>query len=206
MRAFAQSYPVYAYKKGDILVRAGDAPEDVYFIVHGKVSQIDIAPNGSEIVVNVFAKPSFLSIFWIFDGAPNRYTYQALGDVRVHKAPKSAVQKFMLGNSEVMYVTMQRLVRGLDGFMARMAYQMYGSAEKKTAAELLFEAKRFHKNATVNITLDSSVNDLSARTGLARETVSRQVGSLLQKELIAKSGNRITIVDLAELEDYVTSE
>lgn len=206
IRNFAQKYPLATYKKGAVIVRPGTNPDEAFFIVQGKVNQFDIAPNGNEVVVNVFAKPAFLSIFWIFDAADNRFTYKAVSDVRVHRAPKSDVQKFMLANPEIMFATLQRVVRGLDGFMIRMAYQLYGSAEKKIAIEILLEAKRFHKLETKNIKLESSVNDLTARTGLARETVSRQIASLLQKELIKKKNNLILITDLDTLEAYIAAE
>ncbi len=206
MREFYLKYPLVSFKKDQVITRAGDVPEDIFFIVQGKVNQIDIAPSGNEVVVNQFAKPSFLSIFWLFSGSQNRFSYKAANAVKVHKVPRLDFQKFMLNNPEVAFLTLQRVVRGLDGFMMRMAMQLYGSAEKKIVIELLIEARRFHKLDETNIVLDGNLNELTARTGLARETVSRQIANLIRRGLISKDGNKLVISNITELETFMGSE
>lgn len=206
MREFCAKYPVSSYKKDATIVRAETVPEEIFFIISGKVAQNDIAPSGNEVVVNVFAKPSFLSVFWLFSGSQNRFIYKALTPVKVHRVPRVDFQRFMLSNPEVSFATLQRVVRGLDGFMMRMAIQLYGTAEKKIAIELLIEAKRFHKLEEKNIILESNLNELTARTGLARETVSRQIASLIKRGLVKKDTNKIVISNLAELEAFMSSE
>lgn len=205
LKDFAFSHAAHTYKKGDVLVRPGEVPSDILFIESGKVLQLDISPNGNEIVINVFAEPAMLSVFWLFEANENRFTYKASTDVVIRRVPRDDVQAFLLVRPTVLYETLQRVVRGLDGFITRMTYQMYGSAEKKTAIELLIEAKRFHKTKKTNITLESNVNDFTARTGLARETVSRQIAGLMAKGLVAKKKSKLVVVDVAKLEEYITA-
>lgn len=205
LKDFAQTHTAHTYKKGDVLVRPGQVPSDILFIESGKVLQLDISPNGNEIVVNVFAEPAMLSVFWLFEANENRFTYKASTEVVIRRAPREDVQAFLLNRPKVLYETLHRVVRGLDGFITRMTYQMYGSAEKKTAIELLIEAKRFHKTKKTNITLESNVNDFTARTGLARETVSRQVAALMAKGLLTKKKSKLVVVDVAKLEEYITA-
>lgn len=205
LKDFAQTHSAHTYKKGDVLVRPGEAPSDILFIESGKVHQLDISPNGNEIVVNVFAEPAMLSVFWLFEANENRFTYKASTDVVIRRAPRKDVQAFLLDRPKVLYETLHRVVRGLDGFITRMTYQMYGSAEKKTAIELLIETKRFHKSKKTNVTLESNVNDFTARTGLARETVSRQVAALMAKGLLTKKKSKLVVVDVAKLEEYITA-
>jgi CRP-like cAMP-binding protein len=206
VKEFYSQYPAYQFKHDSVIVRAGDIPQDLFFIIQGKVNQIDIAPSGNEVVVNVFAKPSFLSIFWLFGATENRFTYKAMTTVKIHRVPRADFQKFMLTNPEVTFMTFQRVIRGLDGFMMRMAIQLYGTAEKKIAVELLLDAKRFHKLDDMNIALDANLNELTARTGLARETVSRQIACLIRRGLVVKANNKIVIADLSKLEAFMTSE
>lgn len=206
VKEFCVKYPLVSYKKDATIVRADDVPDDLFFIVQGKVSQNDIAPSGNEVAVNIFAKPSFLSIFWLFSGSQNRFIYKAMTPVKVHRVPRIDFQKFMLDNPEVAFVTLQRVVRGLDGFMMRMAIQLYGTAEKKIAIELLLEAKRFHKLDTIHVTLDGNLNELTARTGLARETVSRQIACLIRRGLVKKENNKIVITDVEKLESFMSSD
>ncbi len=206
LREFYKDYPLVIKKKDSVIVRSGDIPEEVYFIVKGKVKELDISHNDSEVTINVFTKPTFLSILWVFGVTNSRFTYVAATDLRIHVVPLADIRKFMLNNPDVMYTTLQRIVRGLDGFMLRMANQMRGTAEKKVAIELVIEANRFHKMLNNNVKLDSNVNELTSLTGLARETVSRQITNLTNKGLISKQKNRITIVDLAKLEEFVAAQ
>lgn len=197
---FASEYPLVTYKKGTVIVPSNYLPDEIYFIHSGKVHQLDTAQDGTATVVNIFSKAAFLSIFWLFGSIKNSYYYKAHSTVSVYKIPLHDAQKFMLHNPDVLYVTVQRVVRGLDGFTARLTAQMQGSAEQKVGIELLLDAKRFH-STTKNVTLDLNVSELAARTGLARETVSRHIGQLIDDGLIIKNNNRLCIVDVGRLKD-----
>lgn len=197
---FASEYPLATYKKGAVIVPSNYLPNEIYFIHTGKVYQLDASQDGTATVVNIFSKPAFLSIFWLFGSVKNSYYYKAHTNVSVHKIPLHDAQNFMLHNPDVLYVTVQRVVRGLDGFTARLAAQMQGSAEQKVDLELLLEVKRFH-STTKNVILDLNVSELAARTGLARETVSRYVGQLIDDGLIVKNNNKLCIVDVSRLKD-----
>lgn len=198
---FADTYPTVFYESSEIIVHPGEAPDDMYVLEAGTVHQLDISSAGSEIVLNVFAPPAFLSVFWLFDAVENRFTYKAQERVTAKKIPCKDMQRFLLTHPEFTYDTMRRLVRGLDGFVTRLTHQMYGSAEQKIITELIIEARRFHKHSTTNIALKVGVNDLAARTGLARETVSRNIQKLISSNLIEKSGSTIIIPNLSKLEE-----
>jgi CRP-like cAMP-binding protein len=200
---FASSYPAVFFVASETIVHPGDLPQDIYVLESGSVHQLDISPTGNEVIINIFAPPAFLSVFWLFEDIENRFTYRAVDQVVARKIPRAEMQKYLLENPQFTYDTMQRLVRGLDGFVLKLTHQMYGTAEQKIATELVIEARRFHKNSKLQIPLKIGVNDIAARTGLARETVSRQLQKMIVKKLIEKSASTIIITDLAKLEQLM---
>lgn len=200
---FASNYPSAFFSPKETIVHPGDSPQDIFVIQSGSVHQLDISPTGNEVIINVFKPPAFLSVFWLFEESENRFTYSAVDQVVLHKIPRKDMQKFLLDHPQFIYDTMQRLVRGLDGFVTKMTHQMYGTAEQKIATELVIEARRFHKNSMHHIAVAIGVNDIAARTGLARETVSRQIQNLIAKKLIEKSASTIIIIDLQKLESFI---
>ena len=117
--------------------------------------------------------------------------------------------EFIKANSDVLFDITARAYRGIDALLAKVMYQMSGSAYGKVLAEIFIYAKRFGE-----YTVDSgkpvlstviSERDLAAQSGLTRETVSRVLKILKDKGILLFSKNNLSIVDMQRLEDELAS-
>jgi CRP-like cAMP-binding protein len=95
---------------------------------------------------------------------------------------------------------MSRVYSGMDGLLLRMTYLMSGNAYTRLMTELLIQAKRFGKSNTQAVDLKISEKDLAIQSGLTRETVSREMKILKDKELVSFSGNMLTIHNIQQFE------
>lgn len=89
----------------------------------------------------------------------------------------------------------------MDGVLRRMAHLMGGDAKTRLMFELLNAAYRFgepHKDGSVFLPLKEG--DLARHSGLARETVNRNIQALKTASLLTITHNGITVHDLKELE------
>src|SRR6266498_3242632 len=173
---FFTSYPLRTFEKRQILVRAGDALPGVFYIIEGRVSQYDITPSGNEVVFNVFKSGAFFPMSWAMNNVTNHYFFEASTKVFAHVAPAADAVQFLKDNPDVTFDLLARVYRGVDGVLRRMAHLMGGDAKSRLLFELLNTAYRFgeqQKDGSVYIPLKEI--DLARQSGLARETVNRNM-------------------------------
>lgn len=204
VKAFFEAYPKRTYSKDQIIVFGGESPDKVFYIVAGKISQYDISYRGEEIVINVYKPPAFFPMTWAINGPANPYFFKADEESTVYVAPPTEVVAFIKDNPDVMFDLLSRLYRGVDGVLARMVHLMGGSARSRLMYEILIESRRFGKKMpdhTVHITLHEG--DLASRSGLARETVNREIRHLKDKGIISVKDGKIIVKDMHSLEDQL---
>lgn len=202
---FFSRYPERTYPKNQIIIFGGEQPEKVFHILSGKISQYDISYRGDEIVINIFKEPAFFPMSWAINRTPNPYFFKADEETVVRIAPPDDVIAFIKDNPDVMFNLLSRLYKGVDGVLARTVHLMSGSAKSRVIYELIVECRRFgEKTDKKNMyKLKVSELDLAAHSGLARETVSREIKHLKTRGLIEIIGGGIFVKDIEALEAHL---
>jgi CRP/FNR family transcriptional regulator, cyclic AMP receptor protein len=203
---FFEQYPVRKFKKGQILIHAGDDPESILKLESGKIKKYDLTYRGDEVVLNVFKPPAFFPMSFAINRTPNEYFYEADSDVELRKAPFEKVITFVQENPDVLYDLLARVYRGTDGVLRRMVHLMSSTAKSRVLYEVLIECKRFgiDKNGVFEIELNES--DIGARAGLSRETVNREMHKLKEEGLIKVVSKHIQVPDIKRLEAILGQE
>jgi CRP-like cAMP-binding protein len=188
------------YAKGDIIILAGDDPKGVSLLVSGLVEQYDITPEGNKLTVNVFKPSAFFPMSWAINKTPNTYFYAALTETTLRQADAEQTVLFLRTNPDVMFDLLARVYKGSDALLRRIVLATSGIASSRLIFELLVEAYRFGTDIDsthVRITMQQSA--LAARSGLARETVSRELHKLEQAAFITRVPEGI-IIDMHSIE------
>jgi len=204
IKDFFSHYASKRFKKGQILIYGGDEPGGVYLLIKGTVKQYDINNRGDEVVVNVFKPPAFFPMSWAISKRHNPYFFEADMDIEVRIAPADDVLAFLKQHPAVTFDLLRRLYSGTDGLQRRMAHLMGGSARTRLIFELVTESKRFGKrkaDGSIYLTLTESA--LAERTGLTRETISREVRKLRDAELLGPGMRPIVVRNLKALENIL---
>lgn len=201
VESFFKDYQYRQYRKGEVLVRADEDPPGVFYLVNGKVRQYDITEQGAVVIVNIFKPPAFFPMSWAINQTPNTYFFEAMEPVELHLVPREDAVKFIRENPEIMFDLLSRLYHGTDGLLKRMTYLMGATAYSRVLLELIIAAQRFgQKTDKGEIRLDMTAGDLASRSGLTRETVSRELQKLKAEKLVRISLGIIVIPDLSALE------
>jgi CRP-like cAMP-binding protein len=194
-------YPKRSYPRGQILVFAGENPQHIFYITKGRVRKYDVSYRGDEVIVNLFKPPAFFPMTWAINNTDNNYFYKAEVDSEVHLVPREDALAFLEANPDVMLDLLSRLYRGMDGLLGRVVHLMSGTARSRLLYELIIECRRFgEKQSDGSYVLKSNEGDLAARSGLSRETVSREIKKVKEQGLIQLSNKEIHITDLGALE------
>lgn len=205
LEAFYTQYKKQTYKKGEILIRVDEEPSGIFFLSKGTVKMYSISAKGDEIVLNLFKPLSFFPMTWAINGTKNAYYYEALDEITFHKVPREDVLRFLNDNPIVLFDLLSRVYRGMDGVLTRMAYLMSGNAHSRLITELLIAAKRFGvKGTSGELTISMSEKDLATQAGLTRETVSREMRTLKEHQLVSMDKRGISIKNIKQLEEELS--
>ena len=196
------------FAKGDIIVQSGESPNGVIYLEKGIVEEYDITPEGAKVIVNVFKAGAFFPMSWAINKTPNRYFFAAQTDCTVRTDPAERTIAFLQDNSDILYDLLARVFKGTDAILRRLVHATSSVSSKRLMFELLLEAYRFGKDigeGQKQISIRQNV--LAARSGLARETVSRELQQLEKHGYILryKQGMVINIAKLEHTLDYTDS-
>lgn len=204
---FFSKYPRRSYPKGQIIVFADESPEHIFYIESGKVRKYGISYRGDEVIVNIFKNPAFFPMSWAINHSPNHYFYKTEEPSELHLVPVADALQFIQDNPDVMLDLLSRIYRGMDGLLGRIVHLMSGSAKSRLMYDLLIEARRFGKEqADGSLVLSVNETDLAARSGLTRETVSREMQKLKESGLVSVTNKGITVTDMSKLEKGLGEE
>lgn len=198
---FFAAFPLREYAKGQILIHPGEKLPNVLYLVEGRVNQYDITPAGNEVVVNVFKPGAFFPMSPALNGTPNDYFFEANTNIKVRVAPLSDAVQFLQDNPDVALDLLKRVYKGVDGILRRMVHLMGGDARSRLVFEILNAAYRFGEpQADGSLRVPLNESDLGKLSGMARETVNRNMQAFKSAGLLKVSRSGMVIADLKKLE------
>ncbi len=204
--AFFAKFTKLHYKKGELILRAGDPPPGVLYLQKGFVRMSFVAQNGEMLVLHVFRPGSYFPMSWVLNDAPNRYYFEALTAVEIQRAPRDDANKFIKLHPEVLAHFTERFLSGVGGLLQRMEFLVFESAYRKTILLLLYYAKNFsvsEKKGTLSIPLTHK--EIASWIGTTRETASLQIEILKKKKLIEYK-KRLIVIPRLDLLEHELSE
>lgn len=206
VEAFFIPYSPMAYKKGEIILRAEDAPFGVYYLKNGYVRQYLLSPSGETFIVHIYKPGSFFPLTWILNDTQNLYHFEAMTPATIVRAPKEPFIEFLKSNPGALMYATQRLAAGLSGFITRVTQLVLDDAYTKTILLILYYAENFGTKTKDGVELQVPLThrEIASWIGTTRETASLQVETLIKKGLLTTRGRLLTIRDLLTLQKEIT--
>ncbi len=179
---------------------ADESPDYIFYLVSGRVRKYDILERGDEAVVNTFKPFAFFPMSWAINHTTNKYFYKTEAQTELHVVPTEVALDFVKANPDVMLDLLSRMYRGMDGVLGRSVHMMSGTAKTRLIYELIVECTRLGKtNPDGSYTLSTNDLDLPARSGLSRETISREIAKLKERDLVSITGKVMVVKDISVL-------
>lgn len=194
LNRFFVDYPLKRYSQGDIIVFADGTIPPVMYLTKGRVGQYNISENGTKTVLTIFQPPAFFPMLNAVNKIPNKHFYEAITDVQLRVAPADDVVVFLQEEPEVMYDLLCRLYSGVEGLLGKLSNLMAGTARSRLVLELSLAAERFGvQQDDGSMLLRMTESQLAQQTGLARETVSRELQKLKKEGVITTTKGVISV-------------
>jgi CRP/FNR family transcriptional regulator, global nitrogen regulator len=204
-RLGSNSFPPIAetFERGKTIFFPGDPAERVYFLLKGAVKLSRVYESGEEITVALLRENSVFGILSLITGQKSDRFYHAVAFTAVEllSAPIDRVEQALRENPELSML----MLRGLSSRILQTEMMIETLAHRDMGSRLvsflliLFRDFGVPTNEGIRIDLKLSHQAIAEAIGSTRVTVTRLLGDLRDKEMIAIHKKKITVFNPIQL-------
>lgn len=185
------------FKKGEMIIEEGDISTSLYIIHSGKVKLSKLTIQGKEQIVHLLTTGDFFGESNLFhDDMVMNLSCHALEDTKICVLKKQDFDQIMLSNPEISFKLLKTITKRLSHTEDLARTLATKDPEVRIADMLLEFCEKFgteHQN-TVLITLPITREEISSYVGLTRETISRKLAKLADKDILTLIGNKQILI------------
>ena len=194
-------YSIVSYKKGDVIFQEEEICSAIGLIIDGTINIERIYPNGKSIVMSKFKDGDVFGEALLFSKV-NKYpaTVIALSDCKVLYLTKNEIIKLFSVENKLMENFMMLLSEKIIILNNKIRSISLKSVRQKVVDYILCE---YMNEKNEEIKLKYSKEEIANDIGIPRPSLSRELIKLRDEGLINFSRNKITILNIEELEDIL---
>src|SRR3954462_13499250 len=83
------------FRKGDFIIRPGEAPHGIFYITEGMVKAYDITKYNEENLLIIRKQDEIFPLIWAFTGHEHQIIYQALAPTVTYQIPRKQFLEFV---------------------------------------------------------------------------------------------------------------
>ena len=193
LREIAARCSSAACPKGRVLFRKTDMSTDLYIVKDGKLKAFLEDDEGDEIVLAEFVKGDFFGELSLLDGKGRSATIVAEEDAELFMLNKTVFLDMLARNPKIAIEVMSTLVERLrkaDEMIESLAFREVG---ERLLRQLLESAEPAGAEQGYLRTAKLTHRDLSARIGSSRESVSKCMKVLAEKQLVKEGTGHLLV-------------
>ena len=192
LQALAQHVRVRAFKRADTIFRKDDAATHLYLVLEGSVKITLPGEFGQEALVAFVRAGEFFGELALFDQAPRSASAVAHEDARAALLARDDFLPFLEAHPRAVRVVLEALARTIRRLSDRVEDLIFLDVPSRVAKYLL-ELARLQGGLKPELILTQ--DELASFIGASRVSVTRVLGDLERRALIAVRRRRIVIVD-----------
>ncbi|MEK7594145.1 MAG: Crp/Fnr family transcriptional regulator [Patescibacteria group bacterium] len=193
------------FKKGDFVIRPGDAPSGVFYIYQGLVKAYDITKYDEENLLIIRKQDEIFPLIWAVTGKEHSIIYQALAPTITWQVPREAFMKFVNGSSDAMTPLLDMTMEMYRLHGERILNLEYRTVRERIISFLLTMSQRFGKETADGLLIEVPIRhqDIASSINATRETTSRELSALERKGLLINKQSYTLLKDVKALEKYL---
>jgi CRP/FNR family transcriptional regulator len=191
-----------AFNKGEVIVDCSLMPNGIYYIEKGFIKTLTLTERGNEHIYIIYKPNDIIPARWAFSAIKGHLIYMAMTPVTAWKVDKSSFSAYISSSPEILNAALEYSNTILNIFVNRVNDLEHMNAYLRVMAALLRLSTRFGKAKGHGVLIDLPIThqELGSALALTRETVSREIGKLIDKQIIKYNDNLIFINKIEELE------
>lgn len=193
------------YRKGDFIVRPGEAPPGVFYISEGIVKAYDITRYGDENLLIIRKEHEVFPLIWAITGKERHVIYRTLAPSTVFRISRTEFVDFIGHNPEVLAPLMDMTVEMYRLHSERILNLEYRSVRERIISFLLTMGQRFGTSTEGGLRINVPLRhqDIASSINASRETTSRELALMQRKGMLARDASHLVLVDPQALQAYI---
>lgn len=192
---------------GEVIFREGDPCEGFYVVASGSVRVYKLAPDGRERTLHTIRPPHAFAEAALFGSGFYPAFADALEDGRLLFVPRRPFMRLLQEEPDSALRVFESLTMWLHRLVDQLETETFLNARAKLASYVIREAERQGSvSSPAQIQLLQPKKAVAAQLGMAPETFSRAQADLEARGLIGVQGKRITVPNLASLQEVILSD
>ena len=187
------------YNKGDVIFYDGDEGNGFYLIVAGSVSVYKISPDGKEQIFHIVKEGETIGAAPVFSGKSFPANARALSKTHLLFFDRKNFIDLITGKPNLIMNLLALLSMRLREFTIQVENLSLKEIPGRLASYLLYLAQE--QGNTNLVKLNISKVQLANLLGTGPESLSRALGNMKTKKLIAEEGNNIRLLNRDQLEE-----
>lgn len=192
LQQLGQSMQFRTVEKGTYVMLKGSPGEHLVFVLSGRVQVVDVTEDGREMVLATLAPGDYVGEMAVIDNQPRSASVLAADTSLVAFLPSAQARQLLYGQPLVAERVMRRLAATVRSAATNRAILSLPSAFQRVYAAL----EQLSQPAPGNmreIPAMPTQQEIAAMVNTSRETVSRALNVLLQKQIVEKDLRRLIV-------------
>jgi len=193
------------YKKGEFIIRPGEAPPGVFYIEAGVVKAYDINQYGEEKPLIIRKNHEIFPLIWAVTGLERHVIYQALNATTVWRLSRKDYLEYIDSHPDAMAGLLEMTIEMYRIHSERIINLEYRTVRERLISFLLTMALRFGQESDEGMLIDVPLRqqDVASSINASRETTSRELSALEKKGLIKTNPQYIVLLDVPKLRSFL---
>lgn len=195
------------FSKGEQLWKEGEPSGLLVALRSGRVRTHRTLPTGGSVTLFIFRPGDVFGFLPFLDGGPNPASAEALEAVEADVMPRSVFQQVLAADPTFATELVTQLGRCLrQAFDVIQSVSTPGAHSRLASALLALVPESHTAGRRLRLDLPASAHEFAGALGMAPETLSRAISSLVRRGLIRRvRPGRLEVLDLAGLERVMRS-
>jgi len=194
-----------AYKKGEYIIRPGEAPGAVFYIDSGLVKAYNISKYGEENLLIIRKEHEIFPLIWAITGQEREIIYEAMAPTVVWRISPQTYLSFLHNHPAALPPLLDMVTEMYRIHSERLLNLEYRTVRERLISFLLTMSNRFGKPTDEGVVIEVPLRhqDIASSINASRETASREISSLERKGLIENKNSFIVLNDVEKLQEYL---
>lgn len=190
------------FAKKDNLFYEGDYPNNLFFVISGKIKTYKMNTDGKDFVTGLYSKGDFFGFEEMIKEINYTNSAAALEDCEVALIHREDFLKLLYTSREVSEKFTRMLVGSVTEKQQELLNLAYDSVRKRVADSLLKLSEKYNENDS-DFSITISRDDLASIVGTATESVIRTLSEFKSDGYISIKGSAITILKPEKLKNFM---
>ena len=194
------------YKKGDYIIRPGETPPGIFYIVEGLVKAYDISRYGEENLLIIRKEHEIFPLIWGISGRERQVIYRSLTPITLRCVSREDFTDFIHRDLAALAPLLDMTVEMYRLHSERIINLEYRTVRERIISFLLTMSQRFgdvtKDGLLINVPLRHQ--DIASSINSSRETTSRELAIMERRGMLSKENSRFLIKDPKALRSYLS--